>query len=135
MITGPATPARDAGDLFADDADARVVGDLPRDGLGKADAIDGERGAGRHARQIGRPHDERAEPAHLLLEETDGVIEFVAAEGVAADELGETVGLVHRGRPHRPHLVEDDRHIERRRLPGGFAPGQAAADDGDHGQC
>ena len=61
-------------------------------------AIDRQRGAGGHARRIGRAHHERAEPAHLLFEEADRVIELVAAEGVAADELGEPIGLVDRGR-------------------------------------
>ena len=32
----------------------------------------------------------------------------------------------------RPHLVEDDRHAERRRLPGCLAPGQTAANDANH---
>ena len=99
-MTGPA--AFDAGwnarDFFADDADARVIRDLARHRLRKPHAIDGERRASRHARQIGRAHDQRAQPAHLLFQEADGVVQFVAAEGIAADELGEAVGLVHRGR-------------------------------------
>ena len=78
---------------------------------------------------VGRAHDQRAEPPHLLLQEADGVIELVAAEGIGADELGEPIGLVDRGRLHRPHLVEHDGDAARRGLPGGFAPGQAAADD------
>ena len=44
------------------------------------------------------------------LSKPDGVIELVAAEGVAADELGEPIRLVHRRRPHRPHLVQRHRH-------------------------
>ena len=33
--------------------------------------------------------------------------------------------------PHRPHLVEDDRHVPVCELPGGFRSGEAAADDVD----
>src|SRR3546814_16042334 len=33
------------------------------------------------------------------------------------------------GFPGRPHLVQHDRHAGPRELPGGLAPGQAAADD------
>jgi hypothetical protein len=61
---------------------------------------------GRHAAGLRGPHDERAEPAHFFLQEPDGVVEFVAAEGIAAHELGEAIGLVDGGRPHRPHFVE-----------------------------
>ena len=68
------------------------------DALGELLAIDGQRGAGRHAHAIGDAHDQRAEPPHLLFEQADGVVELVAAEGIAADELGEPIGLVHGGR-------------------------------------
>ena len=77
------------------------VGERLRDDLGEALAIDGERGAGRHAARLGGAHHQRAEPPHLLLQQADGVIELVAAEGVAADQLGEPVGLVDGGR-HGP---------------------------------
>ena len=64
-----------------------------------------------------------SEPSRRIssFEQADGVIELVAAEGVAADELGEAVGLVDGGRPHRPHLVQRDRHAARGGLPGGLA--------------
>ena len=55
----------------------------------KSLAIDRKRGAGGHARRVGGAHHERAEPPHLFLEQADGVVELVAAERVAADELGE----------------------------------------------
>ena len=103
-----------------------------RDLVGKALAVHGERGAGRHAAGLGGAHDERAEPPHLFLQEADRVIELVAAERVAADQLREAVGLVHGGRAHGPHFVQRDRHAPRGRLPGGFRTGQPAADDGDH---
>ena len=65
-------------------------------------AIDGERRAGRHAARLGaRACTSESEPPHLLFQQADGVIELVAAERVAADQLGEPIGLVHRGR-HAP---------------------------------
>ena len=121
------------GDFLAHDGDQRMRRDRVGDRLREALAIDGQRRARRHAVRVGRAHDQRAEPPHLLLQEADGVIELVAAERVGADELGEPIGLVDRGRPHRPHLVEHHAHAERRRLPGGFGAGEPAADDVDHG--
>ena len=99
--------------------------------LGKALAIDGERRAGRHAAGFGRPHHERAEAPHLLLQQADGVVELVAAKRVAAHEFGEPIGLVDGGRPRRPHLVQSDGHAARRHLPGGLEPAKPAADDPD----
>ena len=98
---------------------------------GEALAIDGERRAGRHAARLGRAHHERAEPPHLFLQQADGVIELVAAEGVAADELGErSVLWTAVGRTGRISCSVD-RHAARRGLPGGFGSGETAADDPD----
>ena len=98
----------DGRDLAAMHRDARMRGDRVGHHRGEAIAIDGQRRARGHARGVRRAHHERAEPPHLLLEEADGVVEFVAAEGVAADQLGEPVALVNGRRPNRPHLVELD---------------------------
>ena len=87
--------------------------------------------AGTRTRSATRHH-QRSEPAHLLLQQADGVVELVAAKRIAADELGQPIRLVHRGRHDRPHLVDRHRHAERRRLPRGLAAGQAAADDVNH---
>ncbi len=54
--------------------------DRRRDPIRKLMPIDRERRTGGHAHLVGHTHDERAQPAHLFLEQTDGVIEFVAAE-------------------------------------------------------
>ena len=103
-----------------------------RDGGGKAVAVDRERAAGRHLVGVGRAHDQRAEPAHLGVQQADGVVvRVVGAERVRADELGEAVGLVRGGRAQRPHLVQHDRHAGLRELPGGLRAGEAAADDMD----
>ena len=93
------------------------------------DAIDRERGAGRDACGVGGAHHQRAEPPHFFLQQADGVIQLVAAERVAAHQLGEPVGLVHERRPDRPHLEQRDGHTARSDLPGGFGAGEAAADD------
>ena len=58
---------------------------------------------GRATRSAARMH-ERAEPPHLFFQQADGVVELVAAEGVAADQFGEPVGLVHRGRHARGRI-------------------------------
>ena len=68
---------------------AHRLGDSARKSL----AIDGEGRARRDARRIGGAHDDRSQPAHLFLQQTDGVVELVAAKRVAADELGEVAGL------------------------------------------
>ena len=105
--------------------------DQPRHLGGEPVPIDRQRRAGRHPAGVGRAHHHRAEPPHLFLEQPDGVIELVAAERVAAHQLGELVGLVHVGAAHRPHLVDDHRDAERGRLPRRLAAGQTAADDVD----
>src|SRR5262249_3928002 len=51
---------------------------------------------------------------------------------VAADEFGETIGPVDRGRPDRSHLVQDDGNSVGSRLPGGLGTGEPTADDGNH---
>ena len=91
------------------------------DGGGKAVAIDRERAAGRDLIGVGRAHDQRAEPAHLLVQKADGVVFLVVgAERIGADELGERVGLVGGGRADWPHFVQHHRHAARGDLPGGL---------------
>jgi hypothetical protein len=118
--------------LFARDPNQPVPANRVGDGLREPLAIDGQRRARGDSRAVSGAHHDRAEAAHLLLQEADGVIEFVTAEGIAADQLRESVGLVDRRPAHRPHFVERHRYAERRSLPCRFAPGQAAADDVNH---
>ena len=111
MTAPPAVPGGgDRRDFLANDLDQRVRADGGGDGIGEAPAIDGQRRAGGHARRVGTPHDDRPEPAHLFLEHADGVVEFVAAEAVAADEFGEAIALMDQGRAHGTHLVQAHPH-------------------------
>ena len=68
-----------------------------RDGCGKSVAVDGERAAGRHLMGVRRAHDERAEPAHLGVQQADRVVILVVgAERIGADQFGIAIGLVRR---------------------------------------
>ena len=80
---------------------------------------------------VRRQHHERSEAPHLFFQQSDGVVELVAAQRVGAHELGQLIGLVHGGRPHRPHLVEDDADTGAGSLPGCLGPREPAADDVD----
>ena len=77
---------------------SRMRGDAVMHGLREDLAVDRERAAAGNARLIGAQQDERAEPAHLGLEQAVRVRGLGALEGVRADELGELVGLVRGGR-------------------------------------
>src|SRR4029450_10746585 len=79
--------------------------------------------------RLGGSHDNRFQTSHLLLEESDGVIELVAAKRVAADQLRQSIGLVNRGGAGGAHLVEKDGDAARRRLPRSLAAGEAAPHD------
>ena len=67
-------------------------------------------------------------PCNVVVQESDGVVEPVGAKRVAADHLGQGVGLVHRRRRDRPHLVQAHANAPFGELPGGLAPRHAAAD-------
>jgi len=74
-------------------------------------------------------HDDRAQPAHLGVQQADSVARpVVGAEGVGADQLGQAIGLVGVGAAHRPHLVQHHGYAGFGDLPGGLGAGQAAAD-------
>ena len=118
-------------DALAHDLDARVRRQLLRDVARESLAVDGKRTARRHAHSIRRRHDERAETAHLLLEDADGVLKTRAAQRIAADKLGEVRRLVRRGRCDGAHLVEQDLDAALCSLPGGLAAGEPRAHDDD----
>ena len=122
---------RQAGDFAALDANAadRRASAASTAG-GKAVAVDRQRAAGRHLVGVGRAHDQRAERAHLAVQQADRVVlGVVGAERVGADEFGEALGLVRGGGARRAHLVQHDRDAGVGDLPGGLAAGEAAADD------
>ena len=105
---------------------------LQRRGHGgrKAVAVDRQRAAGRHLIGVGRLHDQRAEPAHFLVQQADGIVVLVVgAEGIGADQFGQAIGLVGGGFALWPHLVQGHRDAGFGELPGGFGTGQAAADN------
>ena len=127
---------RQAGDLAALDGDERMRFERRRDRVGEAVAVDGQRAAGRHLIGVAFGHDQRAQRAHLLMQQADRVgFGIVRAEGVGADELGKAFGLVGVGAANRAHLVQHDRNAGLGDLPGGFGAGEAAADDMDGFDC
>ena len=86
------------------------------DGGGEAVAVDRERAAGRHLVGVGRAHDQRAEPAHLLMQQADRVglasserNEFEQTSSASASVLCAAVIAL------GPHFVQDDRHAAPRR--------------------
>ena len=108
------------------------VSERRRDRGGEAFAVDRQRAAGRNLMRVGRPHDQRAGAAQLLVEQADGIgLGVVGAERVGADQFGEPVGLVRLGAADGAHLVEDDGNAAPGDLPGGLGAGEAAADDVD----
>jgi beta-N-acetylhexosaminidase len=74
----------------------------------------------------------RLDPAtrRVLLEHPPGGVVLFRRNVRSATQLRELIGLVRRGRPLRPHLVQRDRDAALGRLPRGFAARQAAAEDG-----
>ena len=77
-------------DALANDSDGGVLVDGAGDFGGEGFAVDGERRSGRDAVLVGGAHDQRAEIAHFLVEQTDGIVlGIVRAEAVRADHLGQ----------------------------------------------
>ena len=78
-----------------------------------------------------RAHDERAKRAHLLMEQPDRImLGVVRAEAVGADHFREAVGLVRWSRvAAAAHFAQADAEPGFGKLPGGFGPGEAAADN------
>ena len=54
--------------------------------------------------------------------------EFGGLEGIAADQLGQPVRLMRRGRDHRAHLADDYGDATFGQGPGRFTPGEPSAD-------
>src|SRR6266513_1830822 len=92
-------------------------------------AIDRERTAARNARLIGGLQYDTPELPHLGFEQTVRVCGFNRFERVAADQLGESIGLMRRRHPNRPHLVQGDADASFRERPGRLTAGEAATHD------
>src|SRR5262249_51899175 len=93
----------------------------------------GERGAAGDAALAGACQQERAAGAqlvHLKLEKAVGVLRILALEGVAADDLGQPVGVMRGGAAHRAHLVEGDTVPALGELVRRLRARKSAADDG-----
>ena len=120
----------------ADNRDERVTVERVGDGLREALPVDGQGGPGGHPARFGGAHDERAEAPHLFFQEADGVIELVAAERIAADELSEAVRPMDGRGMGRPHFVQRDGYALRGGLPRRLGTREPPADNGDtHEPC
>ena len=93
-------------------------------------AIDGERTTGRNPGHIRAGEQQASQRTQLRLKQAVCVGELDRFEGVTADQLCKTIGLVRGGLDEGPHLVERDGHAPFRQSPGGFRAGETAADDG-----
>jgi hypothetical protein len=79
---------------------------------------------------VGDAHDQRAEAPHLLVQQADRAGHgAVRPERIRADQFAQPARLVRGRHASGPHLVQHDRNVAGRQLPGGFAAGEAAADD------
>ena len=94
----------------------------------EAVAINGEGRTGGDAGLIGGGNHERAEPAHLFLEDADGSFERIVAQRVGAYQFGETAGLMGLRHADRAHFVKADGDAPAGELPCGFAAGESGAD-------
>ncbi len=111
--------------------DEGLGGDGGGDFAGEEVAIDGEGVTAGDAGFLGALKEEGVEAAKFLFEQPGGGGFGLALERVAADELGELVGLVRGGGLHGAHLVERAGEAAAGKLPGGFGAGESAADDVD----
>jgi len=67
---------------------------------------------------IGGTEDERAGAAHLLVQQTDGVVlGIVGAQRIGADQFRQRIGLMRLGAAQRAHLVQHHAHAGLGRLP------------------
>ena len=92
------------------DLDVGVGGDARGDLGGEALAINRQRRPGGDAVLVGAGHDQRAQAAHFLVEQPDGIIVgVIRAEAVRAHHFRKVVGFVRRSGVAAPtHLAEAD---------------------------
>ena len=66
--------------LFSHQRDRRMCRYFLGHKTGKPFSIDGKRRTGRDARAVRGAHHQRSSPPHLLLQQTDGVVQLVASK-------------------------------------------------------
>ena len=110
--------------------DQGMIMQRPGDGCGKSVAIDRERAAGGDLVGVGRAHDQRTQPAHFGVQQSDRIIGgVVGTKRVGAYEFGKAIGAMGFGHSAGTHLVQGDRNARLGELPGRFRAGEARADD------
>jgi len=123
---------RQPGDLAAVDLDQRLGLEACGDLGGKTHTVDRQGAAGGQAVGVAGRHDQRAQSAHLGVQQADSIVlGVIGAERVGADQLRQAVGHVGLGAARRAHLVQHHGHARAGDLPGRLATGQAAADHVD----
>ena len=128
-VSGPVATMVEAGggegvDPLAHELDIGMRGEPLGHRGGEAVAVDRQRRAGRHPVRVGGGHDQRAQRAHLGVEQADRIVlGIVGAEAVRADQLGEAVGVMGRRR-----LAASRAFRERRTFTPASASCQAASD-------
>jgi len=119
-------------DFLAANLHLRLGGERGFDRGGKPAPVHRQRAARRNPVGVGRAQYQGIAAPHLLMQQTDGVVErVVGAQRVRAHQLGEAAGLVRLGAPRGAHFVKHDRHMRPRQLPRRLAAGEAATDDVD----
>ena len=120
---------RQGSDFLAGDCDAGVVLQRFGDGGRKAMPVHRQGAAGRQLVSIGGFQDQRAGPAHFLMQQAHRIVgPIIGTERVGADQFGQAVGLVGKGGFDGPHFMQHHVQPGLSRLPGSFRPGQPAAD-------
>ena len=119
----------DVGDLLLMNGNERMLPNRLVHRRGEAHAVHRQRAAGGYGVFIRRTHDERIQHAHFGLEQPHGIGKAVAAQAVAAHQFGHGIQVLGRSFKARLHFVEIHGHTAPGDLPGGFTPGQSAAND------
>ena len=95
-----------------------------------------QRAAGGNLVQIGLGQDQAVEVPHLFMQQPHSiVIGVVGAEGVGADQLGQTVAAMGLGPAMRAHFVQHHFASCLGGLPRRFAARQSAPYDMNHTHC
>ena len=123
--------ARQLIDPLPHDLDIGMAFQRLGDGSGENVPVHGQGGTGRHLCLGSGAHDERIQPAHLVMQQADRIgAVIVGTKAVGTDQFGQPLGLM-RGRhvAATAHFGEAHRDAGLRQLPCCFRSGEAAADD------